>query len=101
MADPRQIREVLAQLRAAGYEHLMSVHGVDYYPEEPRLGVIYELLDRVKLDRVRVKLRVSTWTTAQRRVRHRRTGRRPTTRSARSTTCSASSSTATRTCAAS
>jgi NADH-quinone oxidoreductase subunit C len=38
----------------------MSVHGVDYYPEEPRLGVIYELLDRAALDRVRVKVRVAT-----------------------------------------
>ncbi|MDQ3630880.1 MAG: NADH-quinone oxidoreductase subunit C [Actinomycetota bacterium] len=38
----------------------MSVHGVDYYPEEPRLGVIYELLDRGRLDRIRVKVRVHT-----------------------------------------
>jgi NADH-quinone oxidoreductase subunit C len=26
----------------------MSVHGVDYFPEEPRLGVHYELLDRAR-----------------------------------------------------
>ncbi|MEA2233930.1 MAG: NADH-quinone oxidoreductase subunit, partial [Solirubrobacteraceae bacterium] len=37
---------------------LMSVHGVDYYPEEPRLGVHYELLDMDALDRLTVKLRV-------------------------------------------
>ena len=36
----------------------MSVHGVDYYPEEPRLGVHYELLDMDALDRLTVKLRV-------------------------------------------
>jgi NADH-quinone oxidoreductase subunit C len=36
------------------------VHGVDYYPEEPRLGVHYELLDMEHLDRLTVKLRVST-----------------------------------------
>jgi NADH-quinone oxidoreductase subunit C len=54
------INTVLATLRDAGYGSLMSVHGVDYYPEEPRLGVIYELLDMSALDRVRVKLRVHT-----------------------------------------
>ncbi len=59
LAEPRHIREVLERLRAAGYRNLMSVHGVDYFPEEPRLGVIYELLDRSARDRVRVKVRVS------------------------------------------
>ena len=34
------------------------MHGVDYYPEEPRLGVIYELLDMSRVDRITVKLRV-------------------------------------------
>lgn len=58
LADPRHIRALLQRLRAEGYQHLMSVHGVDYFPEEPRLGVIYELLDRSKRDRVAVKLRV-------------------------------------------
>ena len=55
---PGAINEVLQSLKGAGYSALMSVHGVDYYPEEPRLGVIYELLDMTALDRVRVKLRV-------------------------------------------
>ncbi len=58
LADPERICDVLLSLRAAGFADLMSVHGVDYYPEEPRLGVIYELLDRTALDRVRVKVRV-------------------------------------------
>ncbi len=58
LSTPGAICEVLLALRGAGFEHLMSVHGVDYYPEEPRLGVIYELLDRGALDRVRVKVRV-------------------------------------------
>jgi NADH-quinone oxidoreductase subunit C len=57
---PRAIRTVLQTLKGKGFQHLMSVHGVDYYPEEPRLGVHYELLDRSALDRVRVKVRVST-----------------------------------------
>ena len=60
--EPAQIREVLAALRERGYRALMSVHGVDYYPEEPRLGVLYELLDMQRVDRVTVKLRVSTQT---------------------------------------
>ncbi len=60
LTDPRHVRATLARLRAVGYSHLMSVHGVDYFPEEPRLGVLYELLDRSKLDRVRVKVRLHT-----------------------------------------
>ena len=32
---------------------------MDYYPEEPRLGVVYELLDMSRVDRITVKLRVS------------------------------------------
>ncbi len=60
LADPGHIRATLLRLREQGFLHLMSVHGVDYFPEEPRLGVIYELIDRVKRDRVRVKIRVHT-----------------------------------------
>jgi NADH-quinone oxidoreductase subunit C len=55
---PAAIDAVLTFLRARGFNHLMSVHGVDYYPEEPRLGVQYELLDREALDRLTIKLRV-------------------------------------------
>jgi NADH-quinone oxidoreductase subunit C len=58
--DPAQIRGVLESLRAKGYAFLASVHGVDHYPEEPRLGVIYELLDMSRVDRIKVKLRVPT-----------------------------------------
>jgi NADH-quinone oxidoreductase subunit C len=58
--DPSQVRSVLAALREKGYAFLASVHGVDYYPEEPRLGVIYELLDMSTVDRITVKLRVPT-----------------------------------------
>ncbi len=56
--DPARVREVLAALRDRGYSHLASLHGVDYYPEEPRLGVHYELLDMGRVDRITVKLRV-------------------------------------------
>jgi NADH-quinone oxidoreductase subunit C len=58
---PGAIRDVLAALRErSGFRALMSVHGVDYYPDEPRLGVLYELLDMENPDRLTVKLRVPT-----------------------------------------
>src|SRR5271154_4938762 len=56
--DPPQIRTALAAMRGQGYGFLASVHGVDHYPEEPRLGVVYELLDMSAVDRITVKLRV-------------------------------------------
>jgi NADH-quinone oxidoreductase subunit C len=55
---PGAIRATLARLREKGFSFLASVHGVDYYPQEPRLGVLYELLDMSAVDRLRVKLRV-------------------------------------------
>jgi NADH-quinone oxidoreductase subunit C len=55
---PQAIRATLARLRGRGYRFLASLHGVDYYPEEPRLGVLYELLDMDAVDRLTVKLRV-------------------------------------------
>jgi NADH-quinone oxidoreductase subunit C len=56
---PSAIRQVLSELRDRhGYRALMSVHGVDYYPQEPRLGVHYELLDMARVDRLTVTLRV-------------------------------------------
>jgi NADH-quinone oxidoreductase subunit C len=55
---PDRVRDVLAALRLNGYAFLASVHGVDYYPDEPRLGVLYELLDMARVDRISVKLRV-------------------------------------------
>jgi len=58
--DPARNVEVLEALRARGYSFLSSLHGVDYYPHEPRLGVIYELLDMKQVDRVSVKARVSS-----------------------------------------
>jgi NADH-quinone oxidoreductase subunit C len=55
---PGSIRQVLRFLRGKGYTFLASVHGLDYFPEEPRLGVQYELLDMQALDRLTIKLRV-------------------------------------------
>jgi NADH-quinone oxidoreductase subunit C len=56
--DPARIGATLEHLRGKGFAALMSVHGVDYYPEEPRLGVQYELLDMNAVDRLTVRLRV-------------------------------------------
>ena len=55
---PGAIRQTLATLRGKGFTFLASVHGVDYYPQEPRLGVHYELLDMNTVDRITVKVRV-------------------------------------------
>ena len=57
---PAAIRPVLEHLRGKGFTFLASVHGVDYFPEEPRLGVHYELLDMREVDRITVKVRVPT-----------------------------------------
>jgi NADH-quinone oxidoreductase subunit C len=55
---PAAVGGVLEFLRGRGFTFLASVHGLDYYPEEPRFGVQYELLDMSELDRITVKLRV-------------------------------------------
>jgi NADH-quinone oxidoreductase subunit C len=60
IVDPSRVPWVLERLRDQGYSFLASVHGVDYLPEEPRLGVHYELLDMERVDRITVKARVHT-----------------------------------------
>jgi NADH-quinone oxidoreductase subunit C len=56
--EPKAIRATLQFLKDKGFDFLASVHGLDYYPVEPRLGVQYELLSMEALDRITVKLRV-------------------------------------------
>jgi len=58
--NPARVKSVLAFLQNSGFTALMSVHGVDYYPHEPRLGVLYEMLDRKEVDRISVKARLHT-----------------------------------------
>jgi NADH-quinone oxidoreductase subunit C len=58
--DPQKVKPVLTHLRGKGYSFLASLHGVDYYPHEPRLGVLYELLDMERVERISVKARVGT-----------------------------------------
>ena len=58
---PQSLLPVLEFLKTddeQGYTFLASVHGCDYLPEEPRLGVHYELLNMHHVERVRVKLRL-------------------------------------------
>src|SRR3954471_13354121 len=55
---PAGVPDVLEHLRGKGYGFLASVHGVDYFPEEPRLGIHYELLNMSDVDRISVKTRV-------------------------------------------
>ena len=60
LVSPKCVPSALLFLRERGYSFLASVHGVDYFPEEPRLGVHYELLDMKDVDRITVKTRVHT-----------------------------------------
>jgi NADH-quinone oxidoreductase subunit C len=58
---PQSVHDVIAYLRTEDeepWERLMSVHGVDYLPAEPRLGVHYELLSMARSDRLNVRTRV-------------------------------------------
>jgi NADH-quinone oxidoreductase subunit C len=58
---PASVHDVLAYLRDQDqepWERLMSVHGVDYLPAEPRLGVHYELLSMGRVDRLNVRTRL-------------------------------------------
>jgi NADH-quinone oxidoreductase subunit C len=56
--DPGHVLAVLGWLRDApgqGYRFLSSLHAADYLPAEPRFAVHYELLNRDRVERVRVK----------------------------------------------
>ena len=58
---PARVHDVLSYLRDRDEEpwkHLSSLHGCDYLPDEPRLGVHYQLLSRERQDRIDVKTRL-------------------------------------------
>ena len=60
--DPAQLIAVLAWLREAPahrYRFLSSLHAADYLPAEPRFAVHYELLNRDRVERIRVKALLS------------------------------------------
>ena len=50
--------EFLTQELDEPYDKLMSVHGVDYLPDEPRLGVHYVLLSTERVERLVVRTRM-------------------------------------------
>jgi NADH-quinone oxidoreductase subunit C len=56
--NPSQLLDVLGWLRDAPgqrYSFLSSVHAADYLPAKPRFGIHYELLNRDRVERIRVK----------------------------------------------
>jgi NADH-quinone oxidoreductase subunit C len=58
IVDADRIIDVLTWLRdtpGQGYRFLSSLHVADYLPAEPRFGVHYELLNRERVERLRVK----------------------------------------------
>ena len=58
---PQAVHDVLAYLKSEDdepWEALASLHGCDYLPEEPRLGVHYQLLSMERTERFCVKTRL-------------------------------------------
>lgn len=58
IVDSEQILAVLSWLRdtpGQRYAFLSSLHVADYLPAEPRFGVHYELLNRDRVERIRIK----------------------------------------------
>jgi NADH-quinone oxidoreductase subunit C len=63
IVDADRIIDVLTWLRdkpGQGYRFLSSLHVADYLPAEPRFGVHYELLNRERVERIRVKAMLSS-----------------------------------------
>jgi NADH-quinone oxidoreductase subunit C len=59
---PASVSDVLRHLAHDAdepFEFLASLHGCDYLPDEPRLGVHYQLLSMDRAERLGVKTRVS------------------------------------------
>ena len=59
--QPTAVREVLGYLKHDAdepFDFLASLHGLDHYPEEPRLAVHYQLLNRHRVDRLKVATRM-------------------------------------------
>jgi len=59
---PANVHDVVSYLKNDAddpYDWLMSVHGCDYLPDEPRLGVHYMLLSTARVERLNVRTRMS------------------------------------------
>jgi NADH-quinone oxidoreductase subunit C len=62
IVNPACILDVLTWLRdepGQRYRFLSSLHAADYLPAEPRFGIHYELLNRDRVERIRVKAMLS------------------------------------------
>ena len=62
IADPARVLDVLRWLRdepGHRYDFLSSLHAADYLPAEPRFAVHYELINRDRVERIRVKAMLS------------------------------------------
>jgi NADH-quinone oxidoreductase subunit C len=62
IVEPDRVVDVLGWLRDAPgqeYRFLASLHGVDYLPATPRFGVVYELLNMARVERLRVRAAVA------------------------------------------
>jgi NADH-quinone oxidoreductase subunit C len=58
IVDPEKVLEVLRWLKEQPghrYDFLSSLHAADYLPNEPRFGIHYELINRDRVERIRVK----------------------------------------------
>ena len=59
--SPEAVHDVVSLLKDhpdEPFDFLASLHGCDYFPDEPRLGVHYQLLSRERVDRLNVKARL-------------------------------------------
>ena len=58
IVNPERVLDVLRWLKdqpGHRYTFLSSLHAADYLPAEPRFGIHYELINRERVERVRVK----------------------------------------------
>jgi len=58
IVDPERVLDALRWLKeqpGQRYAFLSSLHAADYLPNEPRFGVHYELINRDRVERLRVK----------------------------------------------
>ena len=57
-ASAHDVVEYLMRVAKEPYDFLASLHACDYFPDEPRLSVHYQLLSRPRVDRLNVKVRM-------------------------------------------
>lgn len=77
IVEAGRVLDVLAWLRETPgqeYTFLSSLHAADYLPAEPRFAVHYELLNRERYERVRVKALIPDPAAASSRNGHHPTG---------------------------